>query len=168
MVLPDSAGLKICRGARENSSRNGFAGLAAIHNTLGDWGEGPASMSAVVDFSLREEWSIRGPVIGGDIVIGLVRQTLASGLLLKKGRLSFSRGLDFVGLGRGRLVAAGHWRIYTARGNACSCTSSLGANCPLEERHGGDWKVVDAGVDAEGDGVEMAVQLGEWCQGPVM
>jgi hypothetical protein len=35
-VIPDGASLKIGRSAGKNSSRNGLAGFASVHDTLGD------------------------------------------------------------------------------------------------------------------------------------
>lgn len=37
--VPDSAGLEVGRGTRENSSGQSRAGFAAIHHALGNWGE---------------------------------------------------------------------------------------------------------------------------------
>ena len=39
VLIPDSTGLKVGWGTRQNSSSQSVARLTAIHNTLGDWGE---------------------------------------------------------------------------------------------------------------------------------
>jgi hypothetical protein len=47
-VIPDGASLKIGRSAGEDSSRNGLAGLASVHDTLGDGREFAYPVSVMI------------------------------------------------------------------------------------------------------------------------
>jgi hypothetical protein len=67
---PNRSRLEIHRGTREHGSGHALAGLAAVHDALGDGGE------------------VAGPVVDGDVVVWLVPHPLRRALLTGLGRVA--------------------------------------------------------------------------------